>query len=861
MPGFCQRWSLWVVVAAVMVSSEARAENEKVLGVVPAPRRIEWRDGNFTVDASTPILLAAEATADERFAARDLQEALRERLGLTLGLVDLPTGDGPTIEGGILLGNPGKNPLVASRMKTYQLNLDEKMADEGYVLGVGPEGVVLAAESPKGILYATMTLRQMLYARATGEPLPGVRVHDWPAMKLRGVHDEFSYGQVSTMQNFKDVIKFLAEHKMNTLIYYFEDTFVFKKYPTIGVGRGAMTREQVDELEAYAKPYGVEIFPVFEMLGNQGALLMLDEIRHLAEFPGAHSFAINDEVYQFLEDCFNELADAFDSKFFHAGLDESWDLGFGKTEARVRKEGRGPVHADHYRRLNEMIQKRGKTMMMYGDIIVDRPEILELIPKDIILMDWKYDAQEHYPSVDTLAKPGFPLLVLPGMSNWDRIFPNYSQALINIKNFTLDCYKHPNCLGSITSTWGDNGSKNLRELLYSGYAYGAEVTWSPETTEVGDFHRRFFTLWNGPGTSPYFEAIYGNLEKWPWWYPLLDYFRHPLLPRKDERPHEEQELYRVAEDARVAEELIDELAPKVTRRKGDLDYLRYCARMHQNYVRGQRLVRDLQRVEPAKLGTDELERVRAKHLAEVNAIQREVEALRDQFQELWLRTNIPANLHYAIDEYNQMVKAWADTADRIRAGTFAHDPRPPAEWIYHPEAFREGKTIPNAYFRKSFALDPNDVTRAGIQVHADTHAIIHVNGKQIGEQFVRRNLSCPINPKLLVVYDILPHLREGTNVIAVEARAYGTENEDLEPGGPARCGGFHLFGEIVDKQGKMITLLSDNSWRVSARKTEDWTSPEVDDRRWRSAQGDRKPTIWITYPDFTRGLRGFADVR
>src|SRR5690606_22085832 len=139
---------------------------------------------------------------------------------------------------------------------------------------------------------------------------PGIRTHDWPAMKLRGVHDEFSYGQVSTMQNFKDMIRFLAEFKMNTLIYYYEDTIVFKTYSTIGVGRGALTREQIDELEAYAKPYGVEIFPVFEMLGNQGALLMLDEVRPLAEFPGAHSFAINDQVYEFLENCFNELADA-----------------------------------------------------------------------------------------------------------------------------------------------------------------------------------------------------------------------------------------------------------------------------------------------------------------------------------------------------------------------------------------------------------------------------------------------------------------------------------------------------------------------------------------------------------------------
>src|SRR5260221_9759346 len=108
------------------------------------------------------------------------------------------------------------------------------------------------------------------------------------------------------------MIRFLADFKMNTLISYFEDTFRFARYPTIGEGRGALTREQIDELESFAQPLGVEIIPVFEMLGNQGTLLMLDEVRPFAEFPGAHSFAVNDEAFGFLAGCFKEIAATFD---------------------------------------------------------------------------------------------------------------------------------------------------------------------------------------------------------------------------------------------------------------------------------------------------------------------------------------------------------------------------------------------------------------------------------------------------------------------------------------------------------------------------------------------------------------------
>lgn len=831
------------------------------LGVCPIPQEITWDQGQFVVDQSTPILIAADAPAGVKFAANDLRQALQERAGLSLGVVELPAGAGAPARGGILMGRPSTNPPLAERLTALGLKFDEAMRPEGYLLAVTPNGIVLGAESDRGILYATMSLRQMLLARSAGTPLPAARVRDWPAMKLRGIHDEISYGQVSTMDNFKDMIRFLAEFKMNTLVIYFEDTFQFKKYPAIGVGRGALSPAQIEELEAFAKPLGVEIFPVFEMLGNQGALLMLDETRHLAEYPGAHSFAIGEDVYQFLADCFNEMADVFDSKYFHAGLDESWDLGYGRTEERVRREGRSPVHAAHYRRLNDMLRSRGKTMIMYGDVILKWPEILDLIPKDIILMDWQYEAQEHYPTVEVLAKPGFPLLVLPGMSNWDRIFPDYAQALINIKNFTLDCYKHSNCLGSITSTWGDNGSKNLRELLYAGYAYGAEVTWTPQSTDVGDFHRRFFTLWNGPGTAPYFESIYALLGKWPWWFPMLDYFRHPFLPRKDEKPHLEKDLARVGEDARVARLLCEELAPKLKRRKGDVDYLRYCARMHENYIAGQLLVRDLRAFDPSALSTPAIAAAKARFLARINSVRDEVTALRDLFQELWLRTNIDANLHYAIAEYNMMIKAWDEAAQRVQADIFAFDPRPPAHWIYHPDGFAQGKHVQDAYFRKTFDIHKSDIVRAGLQLQGDTHIKVFVNGYQVGEQFVRRNLSCPVNPRLLVVYDILPQLVDGKNVIAVEAHNYGTENAELEPGGPARCGGFHLYGEVVDRAGVKHALASDASWRVLARPLPDWNLVSVDDRRWRAAKADPHPTVWVTYPDFENGLRGFSDRR
>ena len=282
--------------------------------------------------------------------------------------------------------------------------------------------------------------------------------------------------------------------------------------------------------------------------------------------------------------------------------------------------------------------------------------------------------------------------------------------------------------------------------------------------------------------------------------------------------------------------------------------------MHEHYVESQRLVADLNAFASKGLSSDAIDDAQARFLDRIRAVRDEAASLRDAFQELWLRTNLPANLHYAIDEYNAIVKVWDDAAARVQQRTFAYDPRPKAEWIYHPEAF-VGRPVQHAYFRKVLKLDPHEIASAGIQVQGDTHVKIYVNGTPIGEQFARRNLSAPVNPKLLVVYDIKQYLRQGENVIAVDARDYGTLNLELEPGGPERSGGFHLYGEIRDTTGKMQPILSDASWKANDSEEPDWSRPGYDDRGWRSAKGDPKPTVWVTYPDFAKGLHGFSDIR
>ena len=847
-----------LISALFLVNSIIAAD----LGVIPTPRKIGFTQESLLLSDLTRIIASPKLTEKGWFAITQFQNSLRERKGLNIDITGKPSfGSLNTI----LIGNPEEDKMVAARMKEYGLSITPEMEKEGYVLGIGKNGVIIGAVSDAGILYGLITLKQIILAcpgsiYSKDIQLPGVKIHDWPALEMRGIHDDVARGQVSTVENYKDMIRTLAEFKMNTLMLYMEELFRFKAYPEIGVGRGAFTKAEVDELEAYAKPYNVEIIPVFQLLDHMSDILIKEEHLPLAEFPGAGCLRICDETYEFLENCINELADAFDSKYFHAGLDESWDLGTGRSKTLVDSLGRGIVHARHYIKVHDLLAKYGKKMLFYNWISLEHPEILDLIPKDIIHIYYNYGARDSFPGITKAAEAGFKFGIHPGLSNWRRFFPTMSQAVVNIRNLTLEAVKN-NAWGTAVCSWGDEGGKNFRELLYYGYAYQGEVAWSPETTDTESFGENFFNLWNGMGTAPYFETIYTLLEKWPpGWNkgrPILPYFRHPFLPLNSNYNLSPKELYEIQNDAEDALSLIATVRALVKYRKGDLDYLEFCAQTHQNFMQSIKLVNDLNNFNNLSFSQKDLQIEKTNFIERIYTHRNDLVGLRDKFESLWLRTNLPANLQYNINDYNRLIKVWDDVGKRVEEGKIAYNPLTPANWIYHPDGFIKNVPIKVAYFRKTFD-NPDTINSAHIQVIGDTHIKLFVNNKLLGEQVARRSVI-EREDATMKLYDITPYLKEGENVIAIEAHNYLSGSPFREPGGPKGCAGFHMYGEITDQNNDIKLILSDSSWKVSKIGEDGWKRPGFNDKGWGNAMGDQHPLRLVTYPDFSKNKRGFAD--
>ncbi|MFX1446190.1 MAG: glycoside hydrolase family 20 zincin-like fold domain-containing protein, partial [Promethearchaeota archaeon] len=210
--------------------------------------------------------------------------------------------------------------------------------EECYNLEIDNNQILIYSTHVKGVFYGIQTLIQLIknaYLTKVSSldkenlVLNKIYIRDVPDLKIRGVAQDISRGQVFTVENAKRYIEILSHYKMNTYgITYLGDIFAHAKYPEIGKDRGALTIEEIREIDEYAKSRNIDFIPFFQCLGHNDNVLMHNKYGYLGEFTGAHSFDIsNPDVIPFLNDYITEISKTFSSINFHIACDESFDVG------------------------------------------------------------------------------------------------------------------------------------------------------------------------------------------------------------------------------------------------------------------------------------------------------------------------------------------------------------------------------------------------------------------------------------------------------------------------------------------------------------------------------------------------------
>ena len=494
-------------------SAAQNTDAASALKLLPAPKEAHIAAGKLIIKPSTTILISE---AEDRFAAETLQKEIRDRTGMKLSIE--PVTAAPKTTGHISLGRLTDRGLRAY-LESQGIKVDElggpDLEKQAYVIRVSDSGVLVAGRTAQGLFYGVQTLRQLLHTEGQGGKslaIPALVIRDWPSMEWRGVSDDISRGPILTLDYLKTQIRTLAEYKINLLGFNMEHVFDFETQPFVSPREAAFSRAEIRELVDYAAKYYITLLPEQQAFGHLHQFLKYEIYSDLAETPHGHVLTpTNPKTYDFIRQVYGEVVPLFPGPFFHIGSDETFELGLGQTKALAAQQGLGRVYLDHLQQIFEIMRPYRKQLMFWGDIAVKYPELLTILPKDMIAVPWDYDPKPSYENIITpYTNAGLRVLVAPGAGNWRAIWPDLDSAFVNIRNFVRDGQKHQ-AMGALNTTWNDDG-ESLVDMTWPALVFGAAASWQPGESNINDFKSSYDWAFyrNEDGT---FSAVIENLDR------------------------------------------------------------------------------------------------------------------------------------------------------------------------------------------------------------------------------------------------------------------------------------------------------------------------------------------------------------
>jgi hypothetical protein len=363
---------------------------------------------------------------------------------------------------------------------------------QGYRISITPAQARIFAADPAGAFYATKTLEQL--ARQFSTALPCLEIEDWPDFPVRGVMLDISRDKVPTLATLLELVDLLAGWKINQLQLYTEHTFAYAQHRTVWEHASPMTADEIRQLDLYCKQRFIDLVPNQNSFGHMERWLKHAEYAPLAEAvdgaqtpwgfwrKGPFSLCPTDpKTLDFLDGLYTELLPNFSSKFFNVGCDETYDIGQGRSKADCDLVGVHRVYLNFLRQVNDLVRAHDRQMMFWGDVILHQPELIAELPKNVIAMQWGYEANHPFDKEgEAFARAGIPFYVCPGTSTWNSIGGRTENAIANLKAAAESGLRH-GAIGYLITDWGDNGHLQYQPVSYLGFAAGAGYSWCLES--------------------------------------------------------------------------------------------------------------------------------------------------------------------------------------------------------------------------------------------------------------------------------------------------------------------------------------------------------------------------------------------
>lgn len=478
--------------------------------ILPEPRKVSIYDGEFEINYGTTICLSVQTEGNAYVYAKELATEIESVLGYA-----------PAIIKGTVK-NEGNYILLTTA---------NEGEPQGYVAEVTEGAVLLKGMDEAGLMYAVSSFRQLV--REYGAFIPTMLIEDEPAIKNRGFNHDVTRGRIPTLKSLKDLADVMAFYKLNELQLNVEHTYMFQKESEIWRDDDPLTAEEILELDEYCRVRHIDLVPTIASFGHLYELLRSRTYSRFCELTPDysepfsyvermrhHTVNVSDErTFSFLTDRIGEYMDLFSSKYVNICADETFDLGKGKSREYVANNGVKEVYIDFLRKLCDFILSRNRIPMYWGDIIIEKPEIINSLPSNSICLNWEYDPVVREDNLKKLIEAGAKnVYVCPGVQGWNHLINQHDDAYRNILGMCANGHKY-NVRGVLNTDWGDLGHIAQPEFSYIGLIYGAAFSWSRQSMNREDINRRISVIHylDASGTLVGRFAELASTESVNWW--------------------------------------------------------------------------------------------------------------------------------------------------------------------------------------------------------------------------------------------------------------------------------------------------------------------------------------------------------
>ena len=274
--------------------------------------------------------------------------------------------------------------------------------------------------------------------------------------------------QPESLDTCKRIVDFAAAWRFNTVLFRVADdqgiAIKLDSVPELIKTPDAFAKSEISELVKYAESKDILIIPEVESFGHTRYISDVPEfkrMRDVSEVSGATSglCPVADGVLALMAKIYIEVSALFRASYIHGGCDEvNWG-GAQLSRQALQARSRDEIWSEYVNSLNAVAKSLNLQFMIWADHVLRKnPDTLEMIDRDIILLDWDYNVnkpEEIKPYLCRALEHGFKIIGAPAMF-WGKWLLHIGAG--QLRNISAWCEAFRTCentaaLGVIITNW------------------------------------------------------------------------------------------------------------------------------------------------------------------------------------------------------------------------------------------------------------------------------------------------------------------------------------------------------------------------------------------------------------------------